>query len=208
MGVRIENTNARIASVRVNGVPHDAFSDRVVILPNLKPGNNSIQVTLAEHGTETPRLVYVSTRMPYVHRTSNGFEFQLLTRSKGRFAIAAPGPGVVLHADSQEFDLRGDKELEGYITSDRKLQYFPLKRGGVVLLSASIPLGSVAEGASSLTLDLEKGTAPHRELVISSARPLKQIELSGKPIQPKRSGSKYLLELPDYAAPAQLVMHW
>jgi hypothetical protein len=208
MGVRIENTNAQIESVRINGVSHDAFSDIVVILPNLKPGRNSIQITLAEHGTEIPRLVYVSTRMPYVHRTSNGFEFQLLTRSKGRFAIAAEGPGVVLHADSQEFDLRGNQELEGYVTSDRKLQYVPLKRSGVVLHSASVPLRAVTEGTSVLRLELEKGTAPHKELVISSAKPLKRIELCGKPIRPKRSGIKYLLELPDYDAPAQLVMHW
>jgi hypothetical protein len=55
---------------------------------------------------------------------------------------------------------------------------------------------------------LEKGTAPHKVLVISSARPLKQFDLGGKPIQPKKSGSKYVLELPDYDAPAQLVMRW
>jgi hypothetical protein len=208
MGLRIENTNAQIESVRINGAQHDAFSDSVVILPNLKRGKNSIEITLARHGSETPRLLYVSTRMPYVHRTSNGFEFQLLTRSKGRFAIAALGPGVVLHADSQEFDLRGDRELEGYVTSDRKLQYVPLKRSRVVLHSASVPSGALTEGASSLNLKLEKGTAPHRVLVISSARPLKQIDLGGKPIQPKKSGSKYVLELPDYDAPAQLVMRW
>jgi hypothetical protein len=207
IGLRIENTNAQIESVRINGVQHDAFSDSVVILPNLKRGNNSIEITLGQR-TETPRLVYVSTRMPYVHRTSNGFEFQLLTHSKGRFVVAALGPGVVLHSDLQEFDLRGDKELEGYVTSDRKLQYVPMKRSGIVLHSASVPLGAVREAASFLTLELEKGTLPHARLVISSARKLKRIELGGKQIQSKRSGTKYVIELPDHDAPAQLVMHW
>ena len=74
-----------------------------------------------------------------------------------------------------------------------------------LILLAVIPAQA---GTAHLALELEKGTLPHARLVISSARKLKRIELGGKQIQSKRSGTKYVIELPDYDAPAQLVMHW
>jgi hypothetical protein len=208
MGIRIENTVSRIESVTINGQPHDAFSDRVIILPNLMAGKNQLRVTFSERGVSRPHVVYVSGRMPSVRRTTNGIEFQLLTRSKGRFAIDSPGPGVVLNADWQEFNLRGDHVLTGFVTSDRTLQYVPFKYSGRSLSSATVPVRDVNEGANSLTLVLDKGSSPQRQVVFSSARPPKQIQFSGQLIQAEASESEYQVMLPEYKEPASLDILW
>jgi hypothetical protein len=208
MGVRIENTTARIESVTIDGQPHDAFSDRVIILPNLKPGKNQLKIALSEHGANTPHLVYVSSRMPSVRRLASGIEFHLLTRSKGRFAIYSPVPGLVLHADSQEFNRKGDHVLAGYVTSDATLQYVPLTPNGVSLSSATVPVGEVQQGTNVLTLVLNKPSSTQRQLIFSSARPPQQIRFNGQAVQAEMSGSEYLISLPDYQAPASLTIHW
>jgi hypothetical protein len=208
MGIRIENTNSRIAAVTINGHPHDAFSDHVIILPNLPAGKNLISVKLSERTAETPHLAYVSVRMPYVKRTGNSIEFQLLTRSKGRFAINSAAPAVVLDADSQQFDVKGDGVLTGFVISDRVLHYLPLKRAGFSLRSATIPVSGLEETANGLRLHLEKTNTGKRELVFSSARPPKQIRWNEQLTQPTVSGSEYLIVLPEYQQPGFLEILW
>ncbi len=208
MGIRIENTAARIQSVTLNGQPHDAFADRVIILPNLKPEKNRLKVILSERGARTPRLAYVSTRMPAMRRTGNGFEFQLLTRSKGRFAVESPGPGLMLHADAQELNRTGDHRLTGHVTSDRMLRYVGLARGNVIVNSATVPVHEVRESAGSLTLLLGRGTLPQRQLAFSSNSPPKQIRFNGRMIQAELSRAEYLISLPEYDGQASLEIVW
>lgn len=208
MGVRIENSSARIESVTINGQPHEAFSDQVIILPNLSAGTNHIRVKLSKEGANAPRLTYVSSRMPLARRTSRGIEFQLLTHSKGRFAIEAPGPGVVLNADWQEFGRRSDGVLEGFVNSDRMLQYIPVRAGGVSLSSSTVPVREIQQDGDSLTLLLDPATSISRELTFSNSREIKQFVLNGKPIHAERSGSKYVVSLPEYDAPVSLALEW
>jgi hypothetical protein len=208
MGIRIENTAYHIESVTINGQPHDAFSDRVIILPNLKAGKNQVKVTLSEHGANRPHVVYVSSRMPSVRRTVNGIEFQLLTRSRGRFAVDSPAPGLVLHADAQEFNLRGDHVLSGFVSSDRTLQYVPFKRGGLSLNSVTVPVREVNEGTNTLTLILDKASSPRRQVIFSSARPPKHIRFNGQVIQAESLVPECLITLPEYKEPASLEILW
>ncbi len=208
MGLRIENTNARIRSVTINGQPHHAFSDGVIILPNLKPGINELKVTLSEHGASTPHLAYVSSRMPEARQTAKGFKFQLLTHSRARFAIHSPLPGLVLHADWQEFNRRGDHVLAGHVTSDRTLHYVPFTRKGVALSSATVPIGEVREGRNLLSFTLEEGSSPLRQLAFSSVRPPSRIRLNGRIITAERSQSEYVIALPEYKGPASLEILW
>jgi hypothetical protein len=208
MGIRIENTASRIESVTINGQAHDAFSDHVIILPNLVAGKNQLKVTLSDRAENGPRVVYVSSRMPSIRRTANGIEFQLLTRSKGRFAVDSPTPGLVLHADSQDFNLRGDHVLTGFVTSDRTLEYIPLKHSSLSLSSVTVPVREVHESTNTLTLIWGKGTSPQRQVVFSSARPPKQIRCNGQVIQAQASESEYLIALPEYKEPASLEILW
>ena len=209
MGIRIENTTARIESVAINGQPHDAFSDRVVILPNLIAGKNHVNIKLSGSGATSPHVAYVSARMPTIRRTANGIKFQLLTRSKGRFLIDSPAPGLVLHADSQEFNLRGDHLLTGFVSSDRTLEYLTFRHSsGLSLNSATVPIGEVKERTNTATLVLEEGKLPQREIVFSTARALKQIRFNGQVIQPETSTHEYLVTLPEYKQPTSLELLW
>lgn len=208
MGMRIENTADRIESVTINGKPHDAFSDRVIILPNLKAGKNRLKVTLSNPGANMPRVVYVSTRMPFVRRVANGLDFRLLTRSKGRFAINSLAAGVVLNADWQEFNLRGDHVLTGFVTSDRTLRYVSFKDSGISLNWATVPVRGVDEGTNFLRLVIDRGNSPQRQLKFSSSRPMRQFRFNGQLVEAEVSGSEYLISLPDTQAPASLAISW
>jgi hypothetical protein len=208
MGLRIENTADLIQSVFVNGQPHDAFSNQVVILPNLKPAKNQIRVTLSASGTTEPHLTNVSSRMPFVHRTGKRMEFQLLTKSKARFALQLPAPGLVLHADWQEYNRKGDGQLAGYVNSDRTVELVPLTEPGFALATATIPINKVKSQADAVILSLGKGSQPERELVFTSDRKVKEVRFNGQPLQSTISGSKYRLSLPEYRVPASLEIHW
>jgi hypothetical protein len=209
MGIRIENTGSYIQSVFINGHRHDAFSDRVIILPNLTAGRNELTVTLADTAAAVPHVSYVSARMPSVRRTANGIEFQVLTKSKGRFALHSPRPGIVLHADSQEFNLRGDHILTGFVSSDRKLDYIALEHNTLSSFASTVPVREVKEGAGTLTLLLENPGREKPQLTFSSARSPKRIRFSGQVIHAEASGSEYLLSLPDdNQGPASLEIAW
>jgi hypothetical protein len=208
MGIRIENSTGRIQSVTINGQPHDAFSERVVILPNLKPEKNRVRVTLSAAGAALPHLTYVSKRMPFVRRAGKGMEFQLLTKSKARFALEVPSAGIVLHADWQEYNRQGDGQLSGYVTSDRTLRFQPLSSPGFALTSATVPIGELISHADSLTLKLEKGSQPERQMAFTSARQPGEFQLNGQTLAPVVSGAEYRLTLPEYQAPATLVVRW
>ncbi len=208
MGIRIENTTDKIQSALVNGRPHDAFSDQVVILPNLKPGRNSIEISLTAQGARMPHLTYVSSRMPFVRRNGNAVEFQLLTRSKARFALQLPTPGLVLHADWQEYNRMGDGKLSGFVTSDRNLRYIPLTRPGLALSVATVPIVGIEEQADRLTLTLDSGIQAERRLVFRSARKPKEILFNGKPIALELANLEYCLELPEYQGSASFVLKW
>ena len=131
----------------------------------------------------------------------------MLTRSKGRFAVDSPGPGLMLHADAQEFNRAGDHRLTGHVTSDRRLRYVRLVRG-VIVSSATVPVEDVRESAGRLTLLLGKGTSPQRQLVLSSNTPPKHIRFNGRVIQAEPSRTEYLISLPEYEEQASLEIVW
>jgi hypothetical protein len=208
MGIRIENTAHLIQSVFINGKPHDAFSDRVVILPNFQPAKNRIRVTLSSSGTTAPHLTYVSSRMPFVHRMGNGMKFRLLTKSKARFTLQLPASGLVLHTDWQEYNRKGDGRLTGYVTSDRTVEYVPLAEPGLALTAATLPINTVKSRANTLILSLGNGGQAERELVFTSERKAMEARFNGQPLRPEISGSRYRVVLPEYQAPASLEIHW
>ena len=99
MGVRVENSSGHIQSVLINGQPHPAVDEKVVILPNLEPGQNEIEIALGRDAVREPRLVYVSKRMPAVDAANGMISVSLLTRSKARFSFYVETAFVLLNAD-------------------------------------------------------------------------------------------------------------
>lgn len=208
MGIRIENNTSRIQSVLVNGQPHDAFSDQVIILPNLKTEKNDIKVSLSNQGAPTAHLAYVSSRMPFIRRSGNGVEFRLLTKSKARFALQLPAPGLVLHADWQEYNRKGDGKISGYVTSDRTLRYVPLTHPGFAVSIATIPISGLNEQANHLTMTLNGGNQAERRLVFSSTRKPKKVLFNDQLIASELAGAECRLVLPEYQGSALLVVRW
>jgi hypothetical protein len=146
--------------------------------------------------------------MPFVRRTGKGIEFRLLTKSKARFSLRSSSPGVVLHADWQEYNRKGDGQLTGFVNSDRTLQYIPLTQSGVALTSATVPFSEAKAEAGLLKLILEKGGLSERKLVFTSVQPLKGIRLEGRFLPGEVSGLSCQLTLPEYQAPATLEIRW
>ena len=87
MGIRIDNTTSCIQSVLINGEPHFAFADQMIILPNLQEGINRIQVRFGPDPVDVPRLIYISKRMPSIENSGFGLATRILTKSKAKFSF-------------------------------------------------------------------------------------------------------------------------
>ena len=62
MGIKMENTPNFIQKVLINGEQYYAFSDYIVVLPNLKKGKNKKVVGLGLYPSRETRLTFVSKR--------------------------------------------------------------------------------------------------------------------------------------------------
>lgn len=69
-------------------------------------------------------------------------------KSKARFSLRMREPAILLNADWQEWDRKGDHQLNGYVTSDRTLVLKRTKRKGFG--------GRRAGGAASFRRDAEE----------------------------------------------------
>ncbi|MCB0315927.1 MAG: hypothetical protein KDH84_22180, partial [Calditrichaeota bacterium] len=140
MGIKIENSGDYIQKVTINGVPHRAFHDRVVILPNLAKGPNIIKVELGPLPPQMSHLRFVSKRMPAIRETAGGLEVELLTKSKAKFAFYAAEPCVLLNADWQEWNRQNNRILNGYVTSDRSVLLKLLTKTDFRITRANLPV--------------------------------------------------------------------
>jgi hypothetical protein len=208
MGLRIENSAGRLQSVLINGQPHDAFSDQVIILPNLPPGKTRIRAALSPVASSNPHVTYVSKRLPFVRRSGNGLEFQLQAKSKARFALVSATAGVVLHADGQEYNRRGDGQLSGFVTSGRTLRFQPLSTPGLALTYATVPIAECVSSPGSLSLKLETGSQSERQIHFALKQKPLEARLNGVLLVPVFSSGECRLNLPLYQAPATLVVRW
>ena len=182
MGVRIDNTLDPIQSVTIDGVPHQAFSDHVVILPNLAKGIHKLSVTLGPLPSNATRLTYVSKRMPAVRQQADGLAVELLTKCKARMAFHTDAPAVLVGADFQEWNRKGNRQLDAWVTSDRTVILRKAPRTGFGILQASTRVLDFRETPSAVKLTLE-GPGADSPLRFTARRTPKRILVNGKPVQ-------------------------
>jgi len=181
MGIRIDNTLDPIQSVTIDGRPHPAFSDHVVILPNLAKGVHKLSVTLGPLPSNATRLTYVSKRMPAVRQQADGLAVELLARSKGRMSFHTDAPVVLVGADFQEWNRKGNRQLDAWVVSDRTVVLRKAVRTGFGILQASARILDFRETGSTVNLTLE-GPGTESPLRFTAGRAPKRILLNGNPV--------------------------
>jgi hypothetical protein len=204
MGIRIENTGEKIQAVTINGQPHVAFGERIIILPNLNRGANRIAATLGPGSSQAAHLTYVSKRMPFARKKGKDLEFRLLAKSKARFSLYTSQPAVLLNADWQEWNRKGDHQLNGHVTSDRTLVLTRAKRAGFGITQAGLPIAGLRETPARISLTLESAGGDANTLRFRSARAPKRSTLGDRPVQVSRYGSDFEISLPQFRGKAEL----
>ncbi|MEJ2637357.1 MAG: hypothetical protein P8184_18975 [Calditrichia bacterium] len=206
MGIRIDNTTDYIQSVKINGKDHYAFSDDVVILPNLKKGQNKIEVVLGVDRPRTPHLTYISKRMPVITKSGSDLQFSVLTKSKARFNYFVESSYVLVNADWQEWNRKGDHLLRAYVTSDRQPLLKKIKNDNFMITRATLPVLDAKEAASGITLILKGSSSTDRIVSFQSGSAPKTVTLDGKMIKPVQIAGQYLLRLPEFKKTAELTV--
>jgi len=205
MGIRIENTRAQIQKVRINGEPHAAFNDQVVILPNLQKGLNTIEVMLDKNISEQPRLTYISKRMLAIHTQGDSLIVQIQTKAKAKFDFFIPYPFVLLHADAQEWNRNGGDLVQGFVLSDRRLVLKPSRFNAFVISRASLPITNFKEEASVLTLSLRKGAGAD-SIWFQCAKPPQRLTFNNQPLRFQKVSNEYRVTLPDFVEQAKVTI--
>ena len=182
MGIRIDNTADPIQSVTIDGQPHLAFSDHTVILPNLAKGLHKLSLTLGPLPSNATRLTYVSKRMPAVRQQADGLAVELLARSKARMSFHTDTPAVLVGADFQEWNRKGDRQLDAWVMSDRTVVLRKAARTGFGIVQASVRVLDFRDTASAVNLTLE-GPSADSPLRFTAGRAPKRILVNGKPVQ-------------------------
>jgi len=57
--------------------------------------------------------------MPSIASREDGIAVELLAKAKARMAFYSEAPAVLVGADYQEWNRRGDHELDAFVMSDR-----------------------------------------------------------------------------------------
>jgi hypothetical protein len=181
MGIRIDNTADAIQSVMIDGQPHNAFADHVVILPNLKKGIHKVAVTLGASPSHATRLTYISKRMPAVRQQADGLAVDLLAKSKARMTFHTDAPAVLVGADFQEWNRKGDHLLEAFAVSDRTVVLRKATRTGFSIVRTSARVLDFKEAPSSVALTLE-GRNTESSLRFAANRAARRVLVNGKPV--------------------------
>ncbi|MBS1852386.1 MAG: hypothetical protein JST79_15880 [Acidobacteria bacterium] len=205
MGIRIENTRKYIQSVTIDGRPHPAFDNQLLILPNLSQGKHTIVVRLGATSAGAARLTYISKQMTEATPTTGGLAFQVKTKTKARFAVAAPWSAIALQADAQEFD-ENDGQIKGFVRSDRRIEIAKIELPGFRITRANARVIAIKEGARLLSLRLAPGTGSQLEL--RAERPLAKVTLGGQNILFRATERGYALELPSFAQETELILRF
>jgi hypothetical protein len=206
MGIRIENTSNCIQSVVINGKRHYAFRDKLVILPNLSREENVIVISLGRVPSPDSRLTFVSKRMPMIQKTRDGLETTILTKSKGRVSFKVREPSILLNADWQEWNQNGDRILNGYVTTDRRLILKALGNPAFVVSKATVPVVGLRESREGLKFALDRPIESERSLAFSYPQPPQRVEFNGQPLTYLSHGYDYYVTLPEFTEKSELTI--
>ena len=209
MGLRIENTNKKIDKVYINGQDHPAFTDNLIILPNLKKDLNTLHVWLADKPSSSSRLVFTSKRMPKITKNSGGIITEVVTNSKAKIAYYSEVPVILINADYQEWNRKDDNILLAYVNSDRSLELRILKGKEWVLNNADITILDIKEKNSSVVLTLSAKDKPS-SLCFTSVRNPVYIKLNEQEIifEKNEKDHNYQVNIPPFSDKATLLIKY
>jgi hypothetical protein len=206
MGIKIENTNSCIQSVIINGEPHFAFADHMVILPNLNNGVNRIQVMLGSEPADVSRLIYTSKRMPDVKKSNLGLETQFLTKSKAKFSFNVKKPFILLNSDFQEWNRMGDNILKGYVTTDRHVVLAEHSRSDFYITRATLPISDFDISDSQINLLLKESMTDNSEIMFQTEKEPKKVTVGNVSIQIDKVNQQYKVQIPPFTNTQELII--
>jgi hypothetical protein len=208
MGIRVENTRKFIQSVVIDGHMHPAFDDRLLILPNLTPGKmHTIRIKLGAQPTTAVHLTYISKLMAEAMPTSIGLAFNVTTKTKARFAIAAAGPAIALKTDWQEWD-GNDDQIKGFVRSNRRVELVKVSTAGFHLTRANLPILMAIEKPGTLALRLAAPGPEPPQVSLRSDQRLRRATLGGQDLKMRNIGRTYELEFPPFTEESELILHF
>ncbi len=209
MGLRIENTSKKINKVHINGKEHPAFTDDLIILPNLKKDANTVHVWLSDNPCSTPRLLYVSKRMPEIKKKRNSIITDVITKSKAKTAYYSENPSILINADYQEWNRKGHNILMGYVNSDRNLELKGLRNKEWFLNNTDATILDVKEKASSVELTITETDTPST-LCFTCVETPELIKLNEQEIDTvtRENNNKYRIILPPVTDKATLLIRY
>ncbi|MBL7121858.1 MAG: hypothetical protein ISS12_07720 [Candidatus Marinimicrobia bacterium] len=208
MGINIENTHQYIQSVTINNTPHYAYKDRLVILPNLKPDKNVIELTLGNTRSKVPHLTYISKRMPSIDRVGTGLEFNTLTKSKARCSLFVNEPGILLNADYQEWNRKGDRIVNAFVRSDRLITLHTYEQSDFQLKYCNMTINDFHQDEESVSMSLEKNAGSDHFLRFVGSKSPEKAQYDDHPIPIEKQGSTYSIHLPQVGSSGTLVIHY
>lgn len=198
MGIRIDNTNDYIQGVTINGEDHFAFADQMVILPNLKQGVNKITISLGSRPSGDLRLTYVSKIMPSIKKDGNRIETKLLTKSKAKFSFNVEKPAILLNADYQDWNWKGDNILKGFVSSDRTIVLAEHEMSDFFISKATLPIVDYKVSDSQITLQLDNNDGA-AEIWFQAENSPKKVMLGNKQLNISSENHNYMLEIPSFS---------
>jgi hypothetical protein len=195
MGLRINNTVQKIQQVYIDDKEYFAFSDQVVILPNLAQSKTHIRIILGMEPFPTAHLSFVSKRMPSIEKSGETLSVKLLTKSRAKFTFNAGFGDILLNADGYEWERNGKNELKGFVRSDRTVQLKTLATKRLMVTFTDVTISAVEEKKEEVVLHLFGKTESRRQLRLISNDEIQIVLLNGEDVDIRREGENYILDL-------------
>jgi len=206
MGIKIENTNAFIQKVVVNKKLHYAFSDNLVILPNLKKGKNNIVVTLGDRPSQESRLTFVSKRMPSINKNGNDIEVDILTKCKAKFNFSVNEPFILLNSDWQEWNRKGDHILKGSVNSNRRVILKKTSQSDFSLTRSTVPITDYKESKSAISFGIKNNHQDEKTIWFSSSQQPTKVSVNSKKVDFTKKGKNYIINLPEFDNETEVII--
>jgi uncharacterized membrane protein len=168
MGIFIENTSLFIQKVHINGKEHPAFDHRLI------------------------------KRMPSIYKDGEDITISVLTKSKARMAFCTEESHVLLNADYQEWNRKGNRRLRGFVTSDRQIVLKKIKYQDIRLLHSDILIMDVIEKKEGICFELKGGKDGESEIRFLCRRDIKKITFQGQDIDYNLLNGQVQLDLPSF----------
>ncbi|HPG38954.1 MAG TPA: hypothetical protein PLP19_08865 [bacterium] len=208
MGISMENTPLFIRSVKINGKSHYAYNDRLIILPNLLKGKNTITVELRDCPSPENHLTFISKRMPLIVKNGADLETTILTRSRAKFEYAIHEPCVLLNADEQEWNRKGDGVLRASVFSDRRVILRKLANRDFMITACNVGVVECKESNANMQLILNNKDGIKSTFCFYDIEKPSAVLFGNEKLDIVTKGDEFQVSLPKFNGKAELVIKY